>query len=156
MNYKLIFRTELMFLPNWSGLPANQVELEYQNYFYVYESKFAIHYSAIITICCYVTSNFKICERGIFFLSTPNLTLIITSRAYLQLLNPITSLENYSDEEIAKYTKVLLVCNAENYSAWNARRKLLMKGFIEKENEITFLNLLTTKFPKSSSLWAYR
>lgn len=49
-----------MFRPNWQGLPPNQVvPEEYQTSFYVFESKFAIHYTAIVQIASYVAQFLK-------------------------------------------------------------------------------------------------
>jgi hypothetical protein len=84
-----------MFLPNWNGLPPNEVDLDLQNYFYVYENKLAVRFSAVVEICCYIAKNYD--------LKTDRL------------------LQTVSTEELDKITKVMLACNAENYSAWNVR-----------------------------------
>lgn len=48
-----------MFRPNWQGLPNQVLPVEFQTSFYVFESKFAMHYSAIVQIASYVAQSLK-------------------------------------------------------------------------------------------------
>eukprot|EP01080_Neovahlkampfia_damariscottae_P008224 gene8224-49_t len=94
------------------------------------------------------TSPFLLKEKrlGVAFWSIP----IFYSFAFQKFRN-----KNYkSTKEILDLTKVLLMINTENHTAWNIRREKFNE--INFEREIQFLNLLATKSPKSDQIWSYR
>lgn len=53
-------------------------------------------------------------------------------------------------------TRALLFVNADNYSAWNARKKLLLLGHTKPESELRLMDLIFSKHPKSAESWAQR
>jgi hypothetical protein len=53
-------------------------------------------------------------------------------------------------------SRVLVLVNADNYSAWNARKYLLLCGFIKPDRELIFMNFVFSKHPKSGEAWAHR
>ena len=71
------------------------------------------------------------------------------------------------DEDILKWTKIILLINAENYTVWNHRKSYVVKclkslnlSTNEKQsliqNELKLLSLIFTKHPKSVEAWSHR
>lgn len=61
-----------------------------------------------------------------------------------------------SSLEAEKASKILLMINADHYTAWNQRKQLLVNGDIVFPEELRFVSVLLTKHPKSGELWAHR
>ncbi len=53
-------------------------------------------------------------------------------------------------------TRALLFVNADNYTAWNARKKLLLLQHLTARDELRLLDLIFSKHPKSAESWAHR
>jgi protein prenyltransferase alpha subunit repeat containing protein 1 len=52
--------------------------------------------------------------------------------------------------------RCLLLINADHYTAWNARKQLLLSNQLQYAEEMRFLDLLFSKHPKSGESWAHR
>lgn len=59
-------------------------------------------------------------------------------------------------ESLIRTTSILVMVNPDCYSAWNARRTLIITRSLETLREMEFTRLLVTKHPKSSILWSHR
>eukprot|EP00298_Acanthocystis_sp_HF-20_P012833 c20082_g1_i3.p1 GENE.c20082_g1_i3~~c20082_g1_i3.p1 ORF type:complete len:418 (+),score=91.71 c20082_g1_i3:263-1516(+) len=59
-------------------------------------------------------------------------------------------------KELIETTRAILILNADNNTAWNIRKRLLILNLISKESEIRFLNLVFTKHPRRADAWAHR
>ena len=53
-------------------------------------------------------------------------------------------------------TRVLLVINAENYTAWNARKQLVMTQLLAHDHELAFLDVVIGKHHKCPHAWTHR
>jgi len=61
--------------------------------------------------------------------------------------------------ELLDLTRVMLLVNADNYTAWNNRKKVLepmLRSESVVQQELKFLDLLFSKHPKSGEAWAHR
>ena len=63
-------------------------------------------------------------------------------------------LSSFDREEALDRTRVLLCLSAECYTAWNCRRQCFQAQQVKEE--LQFVNLVLTKYPKSGETWAYR
>ena len=62
-----------------------------------------------------------------------------------------------SDSEEEMGSRVALMVNCENHTAWNVRRSLVDAGTLCPESEMSlFLHFVLSKHPKSAEAWAYR
>ncbi len=53
-------------------------------------------------------------------------------------------------------TSIILMINADNFSAWNRRRRAILEGTLSLEQEFQFVEFIASKHPKSSELWFHR
>jgi len=53
-------------------------------------------------------------------------------------------------------SRVLLMINPDQQTAWNLRKQLVENGYIEAQAELKFLDLIFTKHAKKPSSWAHR
>ncbi|OQR82081.1 Drug/Metabolite Transporter (DMT) Superfamily [Thraustotheca clavata] len=63
--------------------------------------------------------------------------------------------ENDTQRIIQASRAILLVC-ADYYTAWNARKKLLVQGHLDMLEEFKFMNLVLSHHSKSIDTWAHR
>eukprot|EP00050_Salpingoeca_kvevrii_P020478 m.99061 g.99061 ORF g.99061 m.99061 type:complete len:375 (+) comp8880_c0_seq2:101-1225(+) len=61
-----------------------------------------------------------------------------------------------SDRCLLEATRALVMVNASNYSAWNARKQLIQRGVLVPTDELALMDLVFTKHPKSPDAWAHR
>ncbi|EGC28924.1 hypothetical protein DICPUDRAFT_43611 [Dictyostelium purpureum] len=59
-------------------------------------------------------------------------------------------------EKLIEATRNVLSINAENVTALNQRKKLIILEMVDHQTEINLLNLIFTKHPKSGEGWAHR
>ena len=84
------------------------------------------------------------------------------ANALFQSLRPSLQqkLSEFSDDQLKQLnesTRALLLINADDCSAWNARHLLHTHSHQSYfRNELCFINLLLTKHPKSGELWSAR
>jgi len=50
----------------------------------------------------------------------------------------------------------MLLVTGDNYSALNARKRLVLRGFVTPRDELKTLNFIFSKHPKSGDGWAHR
>eukprot|EP00123_Amoebidium_parasiticum_P019879 comp35281_c0_seq1/m.47315 comp35281_c0_seq1/g.47315 ORF comp35281_c0_seq1/g.47315 comp35281_c0_seq1/m.47315 type:complete len:401 (-) comp35281_c0_seq1:76-1278(-) len=53
-------------------------------------------------------------------------------------------------------TKVLLLIDADHYTAWNIRRRLTQKKHIDPQHELRFVSLVFSQHPKCGPAWVHR
>lgn len=58
--------------------------------------------------------------------------------------------------DIEKATRAIVLISSDCYTAWNARRQLVMQKHLNIRDELKFSALIFTKSPKSIDTWAYR
>ncbi|KYR01437.1 hypothetical protein DLAC_01418 [Tieghemostelium lacteum] len=97
-------------------------------------TKIGISFSCITELYSYCFNQFNI-ERKKF-----------TSSHSDQILNKSLDL----------LTRTILFINAENITALNIRKQLILNGYNEHLKEIKLLNLIFTKHPKSGDAWTHR
>jgi hypothetical protein len=59
-------------------------------------------------------------------------------------------------KELLNTSRTLVLINADHYTAWNCRKRLVLQGVSSEEQEISMCNLVFTKYPKSLSTWAHK
>ncbi|KAJ3219917.1 Protein prenyltransferase alpha subunit repeat-containing protein 1 [Dinochytrium kinnereticum] len=53
-------------------------------------------------------------------------------------------------------SQIVALLNPENYTAWNARRRIQLMNLASLEEEFALLNLIMSLHPKRAALWTYR
>ncbi|CEO96783.1 hypothetical protein PBRA_005387 [Plasmodiophora brassicae] len=53
-------------------------------------------------------------------------------------------------------TRALLLVNADHYTAWAQRRRLITRSVVDEADELRLVNLIFSKHPKSGEAWAHR
>eukprot|EP00998_Keelungia_sp_KM082_P006060 NODE_2333_length_1086_cov_78.011470_g2315_i0.p1 GENE.NODE_2333_length_1086_cov_78.011470_g2315_i0~~NODE_2333_length_1086_cov_78.011470_g2315_i0.p1 ORF type:complete len:248 (+),score=15.01 NODE_2333_length_1086_cov_78.011470_g2315_i0:235-978(+) len=53
-------------------------------------------------------------------------------------------------------TRTLLLVNAECYSAWNRRKRLVLAGDVQLQDDLAFNYVVLKKHPKCGEVWAHR
>lgn len=61
-----------------------------------------------------------------------------------------------STQQNIQSTSIILMINADNFSAWNQRRRAILNGVLSLEMEFQFVEFIASKHPKSSELWFHR
>lgn len=70
--------------------------------------------------------------------------------------------QNLKDEDLYALdmcTRIMTVLNAKNYSAWNARKHIILKSIERRSSiskELNFLDLVLGLSPKTSEAWSHR
>ncbi|KDO34369.1 hypothetical protein SPRG_01505 [Saprolegnia parasitica CBS 223.65] len=59
-------------------------------------------------------------------------------------------------DRIREATRCMLLVCADFYTAWNARKQLLVQGLLSLRDEITFINVVLSHHSKSIDTWAHR
>ncbi|KAJ3408756.1 Protein prenyltransferase alpha subunit repeat-containing protein 1 [Chytridiales sp. JEL 0842] len=59
-------------------------------------------------------------------------------------------------DQLCHSSRVLLLINPENYTAWNLRKRLITLGKITLEYDLSLMDLILTKHPKRAGAWSHR
>ncbi|KAL4130372.1 hypothetical protein PRIC2_006372 [Phytophthora ramorum] len=63
---------------------------------------------------------------------------------------------NERRSQLLHCTRAVLLVSADFYTAWNARKAFVARGWLDARDEVQFTNLVFTLHPKSIDTWAYR
>jgi protein prenyltransferase alpha subunit repeat containing protein 1 len=111
----------------------NEIKSPFDSAFLLYEHKLGLCFSYIPALYGYVHSLFAELRQQ----PTPQSGSLEAKRAI-------------------EVSRAIVLINADNYSCWNYRKRLINEGIISEENEIEFMNFLFTKHMKSSEAWSHR
>jgi hypothetical protein len=63
---------------------------------------------------------------------------------------------NSSSDKLLESTRCIVLINADHYTAWNARKRLMLSGALSEHDELRLSSLVFSKHPKSGEAWAHR
>lgn len=102
----------------------------------------------------YCEGNLAICLRSIPAIMREAFRLFNSLRLKLH------SEYNQEIHQLIEYcTRVIVILNAKNYTAWNTRKDLILKSLNREDAlhfELSLINLSLGRYPKTCETWAHR